>query len=156
MPSAVRVQFQPLDHPGSPLEFTLDVHATGLGKDILKKNREERDSCIKSQPFFFPSLECLVAQSCLTLHDSVVCSPQAPLFIGFPGQEDWNGLPFPSLGDFSFPGIQLTSPALLANSLPLSHWRSPSNSTFSFRALENLENESKCTVPIYCYIKLFS
>ena len=68
MPSAVRVQFQPLDHLGSPLEFTLDVvHSIGLDKDIFKKSREGRDSCIKSQPFFFPTFECSVAQSCLTL-----------------------------------------------------------------------------------------
>ena len=148
MPSAVRVQFQPLDHPGSPLEFTLDVvHSIGLDKDIFKKSREGKDSCIKSQPFFFPILECSVTQSCLTL--TLACSPQAPLFMGFPCQEDWNVLPLPSPGDLSFPGIQLTSPALQANPLPLSHWRSPSNSTFSFRALENFENENKCTVPIY-------
>jgi len=30
----------------------------------------------------------------------------------FPRQEYWSGLPFPSLGDLSKPGIKLTSPAL--------------------------------------------
>ena len=43
---------------------------------------------------------------------------QAPLFIGFPRQECWSGLPFPSPGDLSNPGIELRYPALQADSLP--------------------------------------
>ena len=40
---------------------------------------------------------------------------QAPLSMGFPRQEYWSGLPFPSPGDFPDPGTEpesLTSPAL--------------------------------------------
>ena len=37
---------------------------------------------------------------------------QAPLSMGFPRQEYWNGLPFPSLGDLSDLGIEPTSPVL--------------------------------------------
>ena len=40
---------------------------------------------------------------------------QAPLSMGFSRQEYWSGLPFPTLGDLSDPGIQpvsLVSPAL--------------------------------------------
>ena len=37
---------------------------------------------------------------------------QAPLSMGFPRQEYWSGLPFPSLGDLPNPGIELVSPAL--------------------------------------------
>ena len=40
---------------------------------------------------------------------------QAPLSMGFPRQEYWSGLPFPSPGDLPDPGIKpasLTSPAL--------------------------------------------
>ena len=37
---------------------------------------------------------------------------QAPLFMGFPGQEYWSGLPFPSLGDLPNPGIKPESPVL--------------------------------------------
>ena len=37
---------------------------------------------------------------------------QAPLPIGLPWQECWNGLPFPSLGDLPDPGIEPVSPAL--------------------------------------------
>ena len=41
---------------------------------------------------------------------TVAC--QAPLSMGFPRQEYWSGLPFPSLGDLSNPGIEPTSPVL--------------------------------------------
>ena len=44
----------------------------------------------------------------------------APLFIGFPGQEYWSGLPFPPPGDLPDPGIEptsLRSPALASGVL---------------------------------------
>ena len=37
---------------------------------------------------------------------------QAPLFIGFPRQEYWSGLPFPTPGDLPAPVIEPKSPAL--------------------------------------------
>ena len=37
---------------------------------------------------------------------------RAPLFMGFPRQEYWSELPFPSPGDLSDPGIEPTSQAL--------------------------------------------
>ena len=43
---------------------------------------------------------------------------QAPLSVGFPRQDYWSGLPFPSLGDLPDPGIKPTSPVLLADALP--------------------------------------
>ena len=42
---------------------------------------------------------------------------QAPLSMGFPGQEYWSGLPVPSPGGLLDPGIELWSPALQADSL---------------------------------------
>ena len=42
---------------------------------------------------------------------------QAPLSMGFPRQEYWKGLPFPSPGDLPDPGIEPKSPALQADSL---------------------------------------
>ena len=45
--------------------------------------------------------------------------------MGFPRQEYWSGLPFPSPGDLPDPGIELGSPALQVDSLPLSHLGSP-------------------------------
>ena len=49
----------------------------------------------------------------------------APLSVGFPRQEYWPGLPLPSPGNLSDPGIESTSPALKEDSLPLSHLESP-------------------------------
>ena len=46
---------------------------------------------------------------------------QAPLFMGFPRQEYWSGLPFPSPWDLPDLGIEPVFPALQADSLPLSH-----------------------------------
>ena len=40
---------------------------------------------------------------------------QAPLFMGFPRQENWNGLPFPSPGDLPDPGIEPASLMSLAS-----------------------------------------
>ena len=42
---------------------------------------------------------------------------QAPLSMGFPRQEYWSGLPFPSPGDLPNPGIEPGSPELQADSL---------------------------------------
>ena len=57
----------------------------------------------------------LVAQSCLTL---CTVASQAPLFMGFPRQEYWSGLPFLSSGDLPHRGIEPVSPTLQAYSLP--------------------------------------
>ena len=41
--------------------------------------------------------------------------------MGFPRQEYWSGVPFPSLEDLPGPGIEPTPPALAGASLPLGH-----------------------------------
>ena len=43
---------------------------------------------------------------------------QAPPSMGFPRQEYWSGLPFPSLGDLPKPGIKPGSLALQIDTLP--------------------------------------
>ena len=50
---------------------------------------------------------------------------QAPPSMGFPKQEYWSGLPFPSQGDLPDPGIESRFPALQTGSLSLSHQGSP-------------------------------
>ena len=62
-------------------------------------------------------MKVLVTQPCQTLCDPMDCS-QAPLSTGFSRQEYWSGLPFPSPGDLSDPGIEPRSPPLQADSLP--------------------------------------
>ena len=56
---------------------------------------------------------CLVVKSCLTLFVIPwTVALQVPLSMGFLRQEYCSGLPFPSPGNLSYPGIEPTSPAL--------------------------------------------
>ena len=50
---------------------------------------------------------------------------QAPLSVGFSRKEYWSGLPCPPPGDLPDAGVQSVSPALPADSSPLSHQGSP-------------------------------
>ena len=55
----------------------------------------------------------LAAKSCPTLLQPLwIVACQGPLFMGFPRQECWSGLPFPSPGDLYNPGIEPESLAL--------------------------------------------
>ena len=63
---------------------------------------------------------CSVTQSCLTICDSMDCSPPGSSVHGdSPWQEYWSGLPCPPPGISrgSIPGIEPTSPALQEDSL---------------------------------------
>ena len=67
-----------------------------------------------------------VTKACLTiLWSSWTVAHQAPLSMGFPRQEYWSVLPFPSPGDLPDPGIKSASPALQAGYLLQHHWGSP-------------------------------
>ena len=79
---------------------------------------------------------------------------QAPLYVGFPEQEYWSGLPFPSPGDLPDSGIEPTSPvtpALQTDSLPLSHQgsleqanpqiKSKQVSRFQERVVDGMKND---------------
>ena len=52
------------------------------------------------------------AQLCPTLCEPVDYALQAPLSVGFPRQESWSALLFPSPGDLPDPGMEPTSPPL--------------------------------------------
>ena len=68
---------------------------------------------------------CLVAKLCPAFTTPWIIVLQVPLSMGFPRQEYWSVLPFPSPGDLPDPGIKPTSSALQADSLLLSHQGSP-------------------------------
>ena len=59
----------------------------------------------------------LVAKLCPTLVTPWTVACQALLSMVFSRQDYWSGLPFPSLGDLSDPGIEPRSPELQAVSL---------------------------------------
>ena len=65
----------------------------------------------------------LVTKLCLTLCNSMDGNP--PLSVGFPREEYWTGLTFPSLGDLPIARIEPVCPAWQADSLSLSHLGCP-------------------------------
>ena len=67
----------------------------------------------------------LVAKLCPTLATLWTVACQAPLSMKFSREQYWSGLPFPSPRDLPDPRIKPRSPALQADSLPLSYERSP-------------------------------
>ena len=58
-----------------------------------------------------------ITQRCPTLYDPWTVGHQAPPSVGFPRQEYWSGLLFPSPGDLPDPGIKPGSPTLQADAL---------------------------------------
>ena len=77
----------------------------------------KRDS---SRSFCLVEFLCLVAELCLTPCGPVDHSP--PGSTGFPRQESWSGVPFPSPGNLPNSGTEpesLASPALAGRPLPL-------------------------------------
>ena len=64
----------------------------------------------------FKDFACL--HSCAQLFEILwTIAHKDPPSMEFSRQEYWSGLPFPSLGDLSNPGIEPRSPALWADSL---------------------------------------
>ena len=108
--------------------------------------------------FFFSNTGCCcLVTSCLTLASPWTAACQAPLFMGFPRQEYWSGLPFPSPGDLTHPGIEPMSPA--GESLPLSHLGSPFSSqhllSITMRHEMSKRKEACRELPIQSIFNLF-
>ena len=107
-----------------------------------------------SQTFLSPEAMC--AQSfghVRSLETLWTIAHQAPLCMGFFRQEFWNGLLFPPPEDFSDPGIESMSlefPALQADSVSLSHRRSPSELYVSFSQI-NVHELCPAT-SFFCFI----
>ena len=86
----------------SEKESSVTIHST-VNMEFLLKN-------------IFPNVNLSVVFDFFATPRAVAC--QVPLSIEFSRQEYWSGLPFPSPGDLSDPGIKAGTPALQANSLP--------------------------------------
>ena len=87
---------------------------------------------------------CLVTKSRLTLKPhGLYIAHQAPLSMRFPRQENWSGLPFSSPGNLPDPGMELTSPALAGDSLPLSYQNSRNWILLLFKFSNGSQSDSK-------------
>ena len=74
----------------------------------------------KTFPMLFPHLllsSCVCVLRCVLFATPYTVAYQAPLSMGFPRQEYWSGLPFPSSGDLTDPGIKPKSPVFFKNVL---------------------------------------
>ena len=91
----------------------LTLHLKQLEKEEKDSKVSRRKEIIKITNFYADSnwSTCVHAQSCLTVISWTVAH-QAPLFMVFPRQEYWSGLPFPTPRDLPNPGIKLVSSAL--------------------------------------------
>ena len=83
---------------------------------------------------------CLLAKSCLTLWTPWTIACQAPLSMGFPRQEYWSRLPYPSPGDLPNPGIKPMHPALACGFFMT---KPPGKSHKSFTNLQSSAGKAK-------------
>ena len=90
----------------------------------------------------------LVRLSCARLFATPwTAAHQAPLSMRFSRQRYWSGLPFPSPGDLSNPGIKPMSPALQADYLPTELQGKPiNNAMFSIRNAPISDNQCFPTI----------
>ena len=92
---------------------------------FITEHGQLRDFCVSVlfRSIILVSFVCVCACVCAMLsHVPLFATPgtvarQAPLSMGFPRQEYWSGLPFPSPGNLPDLRIEPESPALQADSL---------------------------------------
>ena len=94
--------------PVCPMERSLGVPITRVPCNFASKRRSVTCAC--------SVLSCVQL-----LAPPWIVASQAPLSMAFSRQEYLTGLPFPSPGNPSNPGIKSMTPALAGNSIPLSH-----------------------------------
>ena len=109
--------FQPIFIWASKYEQFLHIIVTTVES---KTSTVFQKSLWKSGPFSIPVSKWKwkwCHSSCPTLLTPWTVAYQAPLSMGFPRQEYWSGLPFPSPGDLPNPGIESKSLTLQADAL---------------------------------------
>ena len=97
----------------------------------------------------------LVAKSCLTLATPWTVAQQALLFMGFPRQEYWSGLPFPSPGDPPDPGTELGSPAWQADPLLIELVRMATITKQNISVGEYMEKLEMCELILECKMLMY-
>ena len=92
-----------------------------LSLQSREKNLSVSETCfqeeMKSRCYSEPSTRCGLNGRSLLFATPWTVACQAALSMGFPRQEYWSGLPFPSPGYLPDPGIEPLSPALEADAL---------------------------------------
>ena len=101
--------------------YTIEQLSMSTCSQVMKQVMYYKLCCDAPSSFFLPILRsmkrtcvCVCAQSLRCVWLCVIPWPaahQAPLSVGFPGQEYWSELPCPPPGDLTDPGIELVSPA---------------------------------------------
>ena len=92
----------PAPNPSQHQSFPVSQHFTWGGQSIG----------VSALASVFP----VNTQDCSPLEIPWTVARQTPLSMGFPRQEHWSGLPFPSPEELPNPGIEPTTPALAGRS----------------------------------------
>ena len=105
----------------TPVFWPREFHSLPMGSLRVGHDGATSTHSPLIQNCYLGQVACVCAQ--LLSHVWLFVTPwtvarQAPLSMGFPRQKYCSGLPFPSPGDPSDPGMEPTSPASQAGSLP--------------------------------------
>ena len=110
----------------SPTPPWMQLHGgggCGAPRPMASGNQQRAQVSWASLPFVLLLFSHSAMSNSFATPWTVAC--WVPLSMGFPRQEYWYGLPFPTPGDLPNPGVEPRSPALQADSLVLSQQGSP-------------------------------
>ena len=114
----------PGEGDGNPLQYSYlgNPKDRGAWRATVHEAAESQTRLNDFHWWFLTKLDIVLARVCVQTLSCVrlfaapwTVSRQAPLSLGFPGQEYWSGKPFPPPGDLPDPGMEpmsLMSPAL--------------------------------------------
>ena len=94
------------------------------------------------------------AQSCQLFATQWTVAHQAPLSMGFPRQEYWNGLPLPFPWDLLDPGIEPAFPALAGEFFTTEPSGNPCTCTVSGNSELNLNNNASQSMPLWKFVQI--
>ena len=114
----------PQNPRGPWLQDQRSLHSISIFLHVNKHKKKSGVLSLRIWPSSYMHCTCSVTKLCPTLCDPMDCSPPNPQSMWFLRQKYRSGLPFPSPGDFSHPGIEPVSPALADRFLTTEqHWK---------------------------------
>ena len=133
LPHCRRILYQ-LSHKGSPRILEWEDYPFSRGSS--RPRNQTRVSCIAGGFFTNWAIrEALVSKWKSLSHIWLLATPWTIQFMEFSSPEYWSGEPFPSPRDLPNPGIEVGSPALQADSLPVEPQWKPSIPNWNNRIL---------------------